>query len=247
MYDINSTPLEGREVKILAIIPARSGSKRLPGKNLCKINGKTLLEYAVKASVDSSVFSDIIVTSNDPEILDIVANKFGDKVLYHLRPSSLSEDNSRLKTLVRYLIELHEAKGKDIDFVIALILPTSPLRTPEDIRSASALMEKNFENINGVMSITRLRYPPQHSLLVDKDGFIQLMNPEYVDVQSQNLEPAYIHDGSIIIVKPKPFLEYDDFYMPGIIPFYIDENRAIDINTEFDLRLARYLMDKRDN
>jgi CMP-N-acetylneuraminic acid synthetase len=229
-------------MKSMAIIPARSGSKRLPGKNLCKINDKTLLEYAIEASLSSAIFSDIIVTSNDPELLDLVATKFGDKVLYHLRPSSLSQDDSMLKTLLKYLIELYENESKNLDLVMALILPTSPLRTSEDIRSASALMKKNFENINGVMSVSRLRYPPQHSLLVDKDGFVQLMHPEYVDIQSQNLEPAYIHDGSIIIVKPKQFLKYGDFYMPGIIPFYIDENRAIDINTEFDLKLARYLM-----
>jgi CMP-N,N'-diacetyllegionaminic acid synthase len=231
-------------MKSIAIIPARTGSKRLAGKNLRMINGKTLIDYAIQASLESQVFSDIIITSNDQKTLELMQDNYGEKIQYHLRPPSLSTDTCQLKTLVGYLIELHEAEFKDFDSTIALILPTSPLRTHEDIRACSALMVKHLKDINGVMSVARLRHPPQHSLKIDEDGYIQTMYQGQIEIQSQKLEPAYIHDGSIIFVKSKSFMKYGDFYMPNMMPYYISENRAVDINTAFDLKLAEFLMQK---
>ena len=228
----------------LAIIPARGGSKRLPGKNIQKINGKTLVEYAIEAAIESKVFSEIILTSDDRTTIEL--GYCYPEVNLHLRPPSLSGDTCKLRTVARYLLELYEAKGIHYDCV-ALIVPTSPLRTANDIKIAAKFMEIHQDEVNGVMSISQLKYPPKHSLKVDSDGFIQPMFPEDIDMQSQYLEPAYIHDGSIIFVKVKSFLEFGDFYMPAMMPCYINENRVVDINTAIDLRYAEFLLNENKN
>lgn len=232
-------------MRTIAIIPARSGSRRLPGKNLCQIKGKSLVEYAIQAAIDSQVFSEVILTSNDSATLMLMKEKFNESIGYHLRPESLSGDNIQLRTLICYMIDLLTAESKieDEEFNIALLIPTSPLRRAEDIRSSFALLQKNYDKIDGIMSVALLTHPPLHSLRIDNKGFIKVMFPEYSMTQSQYLEPAYIHDGSIIFVKSKSFRMYGDFYMPKMLAFYIDEKRAIDINTAFDLKLAELLME----
>jgi N-acylneuraminate cytidylyltransferase len=222
----------------LAIIPARGGSKRLVNKNIQTINGKTLLEHAIQTSIDSGVFSEIVVTSDDRNYLEI-ASKY--KVVLHLRPPSLSGDFCKLRTLVRYLLEIYYAEGNAFENM-ALIIPTSPLRNANDLRTASALLDKHQE-INGVMSISGLRYPPRHSLRINKTtGLVEPMFPEDIDTQHSELEQGYIHDGSVIFVRTKRFMQYEDFYMPRMMPYYVSEERAMDINTLNDLRIARFLM-----
>jgi len=222
----------------LAIIPARGGSRRLLKKNIQMINGKSLLEHAIEISVASGVFSEIVVTSDERSFLDI-ASKY--KVALHLRPPNLSGDHCKLRTLVKYLAEIYCAEENHFDN-IALIIPTSPLRTINDLRTASALMEKHT-GINGVMSVSKLKHPPKHSLRVNKEtGLVEPMFPDDIDTQHTELESAYIHDGSIIFVRTKSFMQYEDFYMPKIMPYYVSEERAMDINTAHDLKLAKLLM-----
>jgi CMP-N-acetylneuraminic acid synthetase len=228
----------GELMGTLAIIPARAGSKRLINKNIQTINGKTLLEHAIQTSIDSGVFSEILVTSDDRKYLEI-ASQYG--VVLHLRPPSLSGDFCKLRTLVAYLLEIYYAEGNGFENV-ALVIPTSPLRNANDLRMASALLEKHKE-INGVMSISSIRYPPRHSLRIDKvTGLVEPMFPKDIDTQHSELEKGYIHDGSIIFARTKSFMQYEDFYMPKIMPYYISEERSIDINTPHDLKIARFLM-----
>lgn len=226
-------------MKTLAIIPARSGSKRLVHKNIREINGQSLLAHAIDTSIQSGVFSEIVVSSDSKDILESVQHF--NKIVYHLRPPSLSGDTAKLKTLVRYLMELYAAEENNFE-IVALIIPTSPLRRAEDIRTAAALMRKNYDKINGVMSVVSMNHPPQHTFRIDHRGHIQSMYPEFMDTQSQFLEQTYIHDGTIIFVKTESFLKYEDFYMPNVMPYYINPGRAIDINTEFDLKIAEFLM-----
>ena len=222
----------------LAIIPARSGSKRLINKNIQTINGKTLLEYAIQTSIDSGVFSEIVVTSDDRSYLEIASQY---KVVLHLRPPSLSGDFCKLRTLVRYLLEIYYAEGNAFENM-ALVIPTSPLRSADDLRMASALLDKH-QGINGVMSVSTLRYPPKHSLKINKiTGLVEPMFPDDIDIQHTELEKGYIHDGSVIFVRTKRFMQYEDFYMPRMMPYYVSEERAMDINTPNDLRIARFMM-----
>jgi CMP-N-acetylneuraminic acid synthetase len=140
-----------------------------------------------------------------------------------------------------YLIDLYSAEQNEFDN-IALIIPTSPLRTSQDVRTASALLDKH-PDINGVMSVSKLKHPPKHSLRInEKTGLVEPMFPDDIDTRHSELEKSYIHDGSIIFVRTKSFMKYEDFYMPKMMPYYIDENRSIDINTAFDLKIAEFLM-----
>lgn len=226
-------------MRTIAIIPARSGSKRLPLKNIREINGKSLLKHAVDVAVESDVFSQIIVSSDSREILDSVCDN--QNVVCNLRSANLSADNTKLKTLVRYLVDLYAAKENKFE-VVALIIPTSPLRRVEDIRNAAALLRKDFGKLNGIMSISKIPHPPQHALRISKDGFIEPMFSEFMDTQSQFLEESFIHDGTLILVKIDKFIEYGDFYMPNLMPYYVNPERAVDINVELDLQIAEFLM-----
>ncbi|NEP42096.1 MAG: acylneuraminate cytidylyltransferase family protein, partial [Okeania sp. SIO2H7] len=130
----------------LCIIPARGGSKRLPRKNIAVLAGKPLLAYAIEAAIESNVFEQVCVSSEDEEILEIASVYGADLPLR--RPQELSTDRSQVKQVCTYLLEELTAKGR-IYNEFAVLLATSPLRTAEDIKAAYELFKN--ENANYVI------------------------------------------------------------------------------------------------
>lgn len=224
----------------IAIIPARGGSKRFPGKNLEPLEGNPLLAHAILDAQESDVFDTVCVTSDDPDIREVGEEWNAD--LVRERPHRLATDDAQVKDVCSYLLEDLASKGESYQ-EFAVLLPTAPLRTPQDV--AEAYEKFNSADANYLLSLVRFHHPPQRAVRI-QDGYIEPAYGRDKMVQTQKLEPLYRHDGSIIFARTEPFLEEHAFYGSKAIGFEMPPERAVDVDEPIDLEWARFLK-KRQN
>ena len=221
----------------LAIIPARSGSKGLKDKNIKVLNGVPLLSYSVKAALSSKEFSHIML-STDSQIYAEIGIECGAEVPF-LRNSDNSSDTASSWDVVREVLEKYHKMGLDFDNV-ALLQPTSPLRTADDIRSAFELYRQN--NATSVVSVCETEHSPLWSnTLPDNrsmNGFISSANNR----QRQKLNTYYRINGAIYIVNVNHFLSGGNIYDSGSYAYIMPTERSIDIDTQLDFLIAETVM-----
>lgn len=221
-------------MKAICIIPARGGSKRLPGKNIKPLHGKPLLHYTIECAQSVSLFDRVIVSSDDPEILSVSAEL--DPEL-HQRDPDLAGDMDQVSDFLLHYIKEHRDPDGWYDF-IALLLPTSPLRQPHDLRDSWELIESD-PDVDGVMSVTECEHPPQWALREENDRLVPRW-PGLVK-RRQEIETLYRHDGTIMWIKTERMLEEGSYNYP-MKPYFVPPERAIDIDTERDFRMAEFFM-----
>lgn len=223
--------------KVLAVVPARAGSKRLPQKNIKPLNGLPLIAHTFEAIKQSEYITATIATSDCPEVLRISEQY---KNIYPLkRPAELASDTASSIDVVLHAVEF--AKQLGIFDVICLLQPTSPLRTTQDIDSAIALyIEKQAR---GVVSLTKCQHSPQWTTSLDTDIEFKQFIKGLTNTRSQDLKEFYQLNGAIYLIEratllstKKLFLE-DDYY-----PFIMAEKNSIDIDTEMDFIYASLIL-----
>ena len=219
---------------MLAIIPARAGSKRLPGKNAMLLNGKPMIAYSIELALAFKEVSQVIVSTDSEQIADI-AKDYGIRV-DELRPAHLSTDEAKSIEVFQYHIESLEMTG--ITHRTTLILqPTSPLRQLVDLVAAHDLMKKF--NANSVISYTKELHPVSWHRYISQD-----LKPEEVFHPNQNPMPkTFYPNGAIYFVKTELIkmgrLE-DDTTKAYIMP----RERSVDIDTMEDFRFAEFLLER---
>lgn len=228
-------------MKRLAIIPARGGSKRLPGKNLMELGGMPLIAHTIGAAAKTPLFDKVIVTTDSQEIYDYALNFLRlEGVQVALRPAELATDTSKVIDTVCYYFDKPE--NKDFD-QIWLLLPTCPLRTSEDIRNAQALLSPN---IDGVISITDYEFPPTLALNYNDDGTIEDAHPEKPWVngnsRSQDHPDAYRPNGAIYGMWSEDFATARNFYRGNIKGYYMPRERSVDIDNLHDYHVAESII-----
>jgi len=225
----------------VCIIPARGGSKRLPGKNLALLDGKPLLAYAVEAARDSGIFDRVCVSSDDDDILE-TAREYGAEA--RKRPEALATDRAQVKDVCAHVLDELSKEGNTYE-TFGLLLVTSPLRTAGDVREAYHTFEENEGSF--LMSLVPFSHPPQRAVHVSEEGYVEpFFGQEYM-TQTQELETLYRHDGAIVFAKVDSFLKERKLYGSSVIPYVMPEKRAVDIDTEDDLQRARFLMNRSEN
>ena len=224
--------------RFLALIPARGGSKGLKDKNIRQLNNKPLLAYTIEAAKESEIFDRIIV-STDSEKIAAVALKYGAEVPF-MRPKELATDTASSMDVLIYTIELLQESNDKYDYV-ALLQPTSPLRTSQDIVGAvNLLIEKNA---NSVVSVCRVEHSPLWSNTLPEDLSLKdFIRPEIRNLRRQDLPIFYRLNGAIYIVKVSYILESKDFFGQESYAYIMPVNRSVDIDTELDLVLAEVLL-----
>ncbi len=217
----------------LAIIPARSGSKGLPDKNIIDYKGKPLLAHSIEAAIKSGCFSEVMV-STDSERYAEIARLYGANVPF-LRSKATATDSASSWDMVEEVLQKYESRGKCFD-TICLLQPTSPLRDAEDVKNAYHLfVEKaNF----AVVSVCEVDHSPlwcgQLPISGEMDGFIQRESM----VRRQDAGTYYRLNGALYIVDVKRFREDRFFYQKGSFAYIMPRERSVDIDTEMDLRIA---------
>ena len=208
--------------KTIAIIPARSGSKRLPGKNIRNFDGKPLLAWSVEAAVKSQVFDSVIIDSDDEEIIAI-AESYGAKSLYK-RPLRLSMDATPTSSVVSYLLS-HVPSAE----TIMLLQPTSPLRTAQHLL---ACMEQfDAFSMTSIVSVSRRDWNRPLSYFMSKSGKLFKKRTSKCDLR------VYLN-GAIYLFKADWFSVQQKFVTCGTCGFLMPDNSSVDIDTLDDWKNA---------
>lgn len=229
---------------ILAITLARGGSKSVPRKNIKKINGKPLIAYTIEEALKSSYIDDYIVSTDDQEI-KIVAEKYKANVPF-LRPSELSEDQSSSSSALIHAVNfMEEHNSCKYDFIIELMC-TNPLKNRFDIDS---IIEKAYStNAESVIAVHKLDdHHPARIKKIENDKIIDFCVPEPNEARRQDLTPlAYIRSGSIYCMR-RDFLMDKGMRYGGedSRPYILPDERAVNIDTLNDFRLADLIIEKR--
>jgi CMP-N,N'-diacetyllegionaminic acid synthase len=223
---------------VIAIIPARGGSKGLPGKNIKLLNGKPMIAYTIEAALASSNISDVIVSTNDQEIYDI-SLQHGAKDTF-LRPDILAQDSSQaIDNYIYTLKRLETEYGYDIENFIAL-QPTSPLRSVIDIDNAIALFKKN--NADSVISYCQELHPITWHKYIEDNGRLTNIFPESLD-NRQAHRPSYFPNGAIYIFT-HALIKQKKYYSDETYPYLMPRSRSVDIDNVEDFQYAQFLMEK---
>lgn len=220
----------------VAIIPARGGSKRIPGKNIRIFAGKPMVAWPIAAAMDSGCFDRIVVSTDNPEIAR-VAREYGAEVPF-MRPAELSDDLTSTAPVAAHALRWLMDNGSS--FVHACcIYPTAPLIRAADLTAAHALLADS--DADYVFSATRFQFPVQRALKLDAHGGVEPMFPESIDARSQDLAEAWHDAGQFYWGKTDAFLAMRPDFSPASRIFPLPHWRVQDIDTEEDWRRAELL------
>jgi len=217
---------------VLAIIPARGGSKRIPRKNIKMFCGKPIIDYSIKAALQSTCFDEVIVSTEDSEIAAI-SKSCGASIPF-LRSKQNSDDYSQTADVIEEVLLQYKKLGRSFDF-FCCIYPTAPFVTSEKLRKSYELLKTS--DADGVIPVVRFSYPIQRALKIEDDR-IKMMWPENYNKRSNDLSPTYHDCGQFYWMRTKSFLEQKRLFAQKSIPFEIPEIEAQDIDNEEDWRLA---------
>ncbi|GAA5132120.1 cytidylyltransferase domain-containing protein [Thalassotalea piscium] len=231
--------------KILAIIPARAGSKRLPGKNSKQLCGKPLVQWTMEAAQQCQEIDEIIV-STDCENIAAIAQKCGLPVPF-LRPKEIAGDTATANDVVKHTVDYYKKKGRVFDYILWL-QPTSPLRSSNNIKEAiERLKEKSAD---GVISVCECDHSPMWSNTLDEDGSMTSFVSTFVkkNPRSQALPTFYRLNGAIYITKVDKLLAQETFFLEEkLFAYVMDREASIDIDHHLDFKLAEFLLTERQN
>ena len=224
--------------KIIAIVPARQGSKGLAKKNIINFIGKPLLAWSIEAALQSNYVDRIIVSTDSTEIAG-VGEKFGADIPF-IRPSYLSEDSSTSVEVICHAIEfMSEKLGENFDFVI-LLEPTSPLRTSEDVDLA---LEKLIGSPDARSLVSVGESESQHNKLqfnITESEFISVepASKKFVHMRRQDLARSYFLDGSIYLSYIHTLFEFASFVHGKTLTLSLPKWKNIEIDDEYDYVMA---------
>ena len=221
-------------MNILYIIPARSGSKGLPGKNIKLLNAKPLIYYSIKVAKESKYQGKVIVSTDDQKIAEI-SKECGADVPY-LRPLELSTDQSSSIDVILHAIEFFKQQNVYYDTVV-LFQPTSPLRLLEDINIAFDLFIK--KNAEAVVSVCENDHHPYWSNTLPESGSMKdFIRPEIKGLNRQQLPKSYRLNGAIYISTVEALVANKGFIHSGTYASVMPNERSVDIDHEIDFDLA---------
>jgi N-acylneuraminate cytidylyltransferase len=220
----------------IAIVPARGGSKRIPGKNIVDFLGAPLMSYSVRAAQQSGLFDVIHVSTESQRIADVSAS-LGVPVDF-MRDPALADDRTPLLPVMTWVLEQFSRRGREFD-TVCLLMPTAPLIEADDLRRAENLFGR-WGGQRTVMAVSRFNVPVEWAFRMAADGTLTPCQPGMAAVRSQDLQPAYYDSGTFVFMPGRDVLrgKIDDSPMIGFdLPHY----KAVDIDDAEDLELARLI------
>jgi pseudaminic acid cytidylyltransferase len=216
----------------ICIIPARGGSKRIPRKNIKEFLGKPIIAYSIKTALDSELFDEVMVSTDDLEIAEI-AKKYGAKVPF-MRSEENSDDFASTFDVIEEVITTYKNKGVKFENLCCLY-SCAPFVTVESLKSAKKLLiEKKFDT---VLPILAFSFPIQRALSQSK-GKIRMILDEYLTTRSQDLEECFHDAGQFYWCKTKSVLSSKKLFTANTGGVIISELEAQDIDTDIDWKLA---------
>ena len=222
--------------KILAIIPARGGSKRLPRKNVLNLANKPLIAWSIESAKNSKYIDKLILSSDDEEIIN-VAKKFGCEVPF-VRPKELAQDETRSIDVVLHTLKTLK---ENYDYVI-LLQPTSPLRTTKDIDKA---IEFYFEKeATSVIGVCEMEHSPLWANTLDETMSMEnFLDDKYNNSRSQDLPTFYRINGAFYMSTVDSIVKNETFFVKeNIFAFLMSQEHSVDIDTKLDFIVAEVVL-----
>jgi len=228
--------------KILGLIPARGGSKRLPGKNVRLLNGVPLIELTIHMSHRSRYIDKTIVSTDSAEITEI-AQSCGAEVPFS-RPESLSMDTSTSVDVAIHALNLLQSGGQCFDYLL-LLQPTSPLRTEEHIDQAIELLVE--KEADAVVGVTELENTAEWSGPLEKDLQVPWLATRELHHRSCEVRQKVKINGAIYLIDSKKLMEERTFFLKEkIYGLMMEKDASWDIDTKLDFDIAEFLMERRN-
>jgi CMP-N,N'-diacetyllegionaminic acid synthase len=224
--------------KVLAVIPAREGSKGLPGKNIRPFRGKPLLLWSVEHGISSRFVDRVIVSTDSEEYAVIVQNSGG--CVPCLRPKSLATDTATSVEVVLHAVAFLEAHGDAYD-ILALLEPTSPLRKPEDIDGALELLLSK-PDAESVVSISPTEaHHPAYLMKKMSTGFLQPYLPNFKVIRRQDIQPLHFLDGTVYISWINALRTRKSFYHERTLGYEVPKYQSFEIDDMDDFIICEAL------
>ena len=219
--------------KVLAIIPARSGSKGIQGKNIINLNGKPLIAYSIEAGLKSKYIDRVVVTTDGKEIAN-VSKRYGADVPF-IRPDYLSSDTAKTIDVVIHCIDEMKRLSEEYDYMV-LLQPTQPLRQSWHIDEAIELiLEKDEE---ALVSVSKVKDHPILMRTIDKNGYAINLLEGSSTKRRQEFPDFYKVNGAIYINKINENLNNDTSLNDNKLVYVMDEKYDVDIDEMLDLQIA---------
>jgi CMP-N,N'-diacetyllegionaminic acid synthase len=223
---------------MIAIIPARGGSKGLPGKNIRPLGGRPLISWTILAAVESKNIDRVIVSTDDEAIAE-VARAFGAETPF-MRPPALATDTSLAIDTYIYAINRLVSDGATID-AISVLLPTAPLRTSKDIDASIELFKT--KNADSVISYYKAPHPVQWHKYIDEKGVLRSVLPEGdMLLNRQAHSETYLPNGAIYVFRADFLVNERKYYSDRTFPYIMPLERSVDIDTIQDFELAEFYL-----
>lgn len=214
-------------MSIIAVITARGGSKRIPRKNIKEFMGKPMLAYAIEAAVNSKVFDEVMVSTDDVEIAEI-AKQFGAKVPF-MRSEKTANDFATTANVLDEVISEYKKRGKTFD-ELCCIYPCVPFLTADVINNAYEKFKTS--DADRLIPVVKYSFPIQRAFKLNEQGLLEYREPENAPKRSQDLEPMY-HDVGMFYFYKTEKMNSDKIDM-----LEMDETMVQDIDNESDWRMA---------
>jgi len=214
------------------MVTARGGSKRIPRKNIKEFCGKPILAYSIEAALESNVFDEVMISTEDDEIAEI-AQKYGASFPFR-RSEEMAGDHAMTIDVMLEIIEEYRKIGKEPKSVCC-IYPTAPFVTAEKFKAANALFEKN--DCDAVIPVVKFSFPPQRCFVID-GKYMKYKWKEYALTRSQDLEPYYHDAGQFYFVKTDALIKEHTLVPEKTTPFIMDEMEVQDIDNMKDWNIA---------
>lgn len=224
---------------VLGIVPARGGSKGVPGKNMEIIAGKPLIGYTIDVALNGGIFDTLVVTSESSSILDY-AGSFD--VTLHTRPSYLATDESPVIDTVLAVLSFAESSFNKKYSSVFILQPTSPLREPWHLREALQLLNDN-PGAGSVISVTKAADNHPARMYSINNGYLDPLQAEYEQARRQDLPAIYIRNGSIYITRRDVLVNGKSVMTKPALAYPMDEKYHLNIDTLRDMQLAKLVME----
>lgn len=222
--------------KSIAIIPARGGSKRLPGKNIKPFHGKPIIQYSIEAALSSGLFTKVIVTTDSDEIAK-VARAAGAEVPF-VRPENLADDFTPLAGVVHHALEYFVNAGENFDYACCL-LATAPFIQAKYLKEGFEKIRET--NASSVFPVTSFEFPIFRALKIGDEGTLSMFWPEHEMTRSNDLPHAYHDAGQFYWLDAKKFLRDKRIYCPDSRPVVLPRHLVQDVDTPEDWVVAEHL------
>lgn len=219
---------------VLGVVPARAGSKGIPGKNLRLLQGRSLLSYVAEAAREAGV-ERLVLSTDSPEIAEL-GREVGLEVPF-IRPSHLATDEAPMVPVLQHAVASSEQDGMRADIVV-LLQPTSPLRRASHITAAIDLLESTgADSVASVIEIPR-HYSPEYAMKIENGRLINFLPTGRDLVRRQDAAPAYSRDGTVYAVWRDVLMEQGSIYGEDCRPLLLDARESVNLDTEEDWLLA---------